>query len=762
MVRTTQRGLVKTALLTTAALLAAGLGTPAFAQDGPAHARAGPGTDLEEVVVTARRRAERLQDVPVAVTALSGRDIQRANIGRVDELQRVAPGFSVTPAPFGNGPLAPTIRSMRQPLSNLVYDQSVNTYFAEVVQARPIGLNTAFFDIASVQVLKGPQGTLFGRNSPGGALLITPEPPARDFGGYVRATVGNYQTHNIEGAINLPVTEALQVRLAGRIGRRDGYTESLSTGNELDNEHTDAIRLSVRFAPPDSRFSTTAVLDYLHESDSGGAFRLLEVNPLGATAFVFPGVVQDLARANAAGSRATSAATPQNGTRIFSWGASLISEFELTDDLKLKHIFGYRKIDGRLQFDLDGTRFPIVDGTDHLAARQYTHELQLVGTAMDGNLDFIVGAYTFRETGSDPQVTVAFNVPQFNFLYARNKSRSVFGQATYKIPALRGLSVTLGGRQTWDSRYMNDSATRLGTCSILTADAGGAPRNPCFGEGSVKFHKFTYTASVDYKPTDDVLVYVAHRKGYRTGGFAAAPRRPSEFIPYRPEVVSDIELGLKATYRFAGMVGRTNLAVYSSKYTDIQRSFSFIVNLIPRSAIINAADARVKGVELEQMWRPIPQLELSLGYALSDAKYKTFITPDGRDYSNSPFSGAPKHAVNGQIRWELPLNDDVGELAVQVSGAYRTKTVAYDVISYNIATKTVLPQLVIPAYHTFDARLDWTNVMGHEGLSAALWVKNFTNETYVTTLTLDYGAVGISSGLLGPPRTYGLDVSMAF
>jgi iron complex outermembrane receptor protein len=759
------RGRTKAAyLMTTAALVAAGLATPAHAQDAarPAASPAGPGFALEEVVVTARRRVERLQDVPVAVTALSAQDIQRANISRTDELQRVAPGFSVTPAPFGNGPLAPTIRSQRQPLSNLVYDQSVNTYFAEVVQARPIGLNTAFFDIGSIQVLKGPQGTLFGRNATGGALLITPAPPTGDFGGYARATVGNYKTHNIEGAVNLPVTEALQLRLAGRIGRRDGYVESQSTGNELDNERTEAIRLSVRLAPPDSRFSTTAVLDYLHEHDSGAVFRPLVINPAGATALVFPGIIADTAQVNAEGFHASSAATPQNGTRIFSWGASLISEFELTDDLKLKHIFGYRKIKGLLQFDLDGTRFRVVDGTDALRARQYTHEVQLLGTALDGNLDFIVGAYTFRETGSDPQVTIAFNVPQFNFLYARNKSRSVFGQATYRIPAIQGLSVTLGGRQTWDKRYMNDSATRLGVCSILTADAGGVPRNPCFGEGSVKFDKVTYTASVEYKPTEDVLVYAAHRKGYRTGGFAAAPRRPSEFIPYRPEVVSDIELGLKATYRFGGMVGRTNLAVYTAKYTDIQRSFSFIVNQIPRSAIINAADARVKGVELEQMWRPLPHLELSVGYALSDAKYKTFITPDGRDYSDSPFSGAPKHAVNGQIRWDVPMGDELGELAFQVSGAYRSKTVAYDVISYNVATRTVLPQLVIPSYHTFDARIDWTKVMGHENLSAALWVKNLTNEDYVTTLTLDYAAVGISSGLLGPPRTYGLELNVAF
>jgi iron complex outermembrane receptor protein len=752
--------------MTTVATAAAQLATAALAQNAPARPDQAPRGQasvkaLEEVVVTARRREERLQDVPVAVTVLSGQAIQQANIARMDELQRVAPGFSVTPAPFGNGPLAPTIRSMRQPLSNITYDQSVNTYFAEVVQARPIGLNTAFFDIANVQVLKGPQGTLFGRNSPGGAILITPEPPTTEFGGYLRGVFGNYNTHNFEGALNVPASDALQVRLSARINRRDGYTKSLSTGNQIDNDRSEAARLSIHFAPPGSGFWTTAVIDYLHEEDAGGEFRLLEVNPAGLVARLYP-VQAELALMNAHGFRATTAATPEDGTRIKSWGASVISGYEFNDNLSIKNIFGYRKVDSHLQFDLDGTRYTIVDGTDALTAEQYSDELQLIGKAFDGNLDYIFGVYGFRERGPDPQVTLAFSVPAYNNLFARNKSASIFGQATYRIPAVQGLSFTFGGRQTWDSRYMNLSAYRGTTCTLLDADIGGRPLNPCFREASADFNKFTYTMSLDYKVTNDILVYIAHRTGYRSGGFAAAPKLPSEFTPYRPEEASDVELGLKATWRLADTVGRTNLALYTTKYTDIQRSFSFFEGQVAKSTIINAADARIRGLELEQMWRPIPSVEFNIGYALSDAKYETFITPDGRNYSNAPFSGAPKHQVTGSIRWELPTPTEAGEFAVQINGAYRSETVGIDVVSFNPVTQQVIPQLVIPAYHTFDARLDWTNVMGRKGLSAAFWMRNFTNEEYVTAKELDWTVLGIQSGLLGPPRTYGVELSYAF
>jgi iron complex outermembrane receptor protein len=762
LISSTMRGPLRTALLTTAALMAAGLSAPAFAQGAAPGSDAA--SDLDEVVVTARRREERLQDVPVAVTALSAQDIQRANITRTDELAKLTPGFSVTPAAFGAGQLAPTIRSQRQPLPQTTFDQSVTTYFAEVVQARPTGLNNAFFDIANVQVLKGPQGTLFGRNSTGGALLITPAAPAEDFGGYARVTLGTYKQRNLEAAINMPLSEDLQVRVAGRIGRRDGYTTSISTGIDIDNEKTEAGRVSIRYAPADSRFSTTAVFDYLHENDAGGAaFRTYTVTPGGLAARFFPAIA-DLAAVNADGFHSTSASTPESAIRIRSYGASVISEFELADNLKIKNIYGYRRVKSFLYFDLDGSRFPIVDGTDALESQQYSDELQLVGTALDGALDFIVGGYFFRETANDPQVTYVLGAPQSNTLHARNKSKSVFGQLTYRIPAVKGLSVTLGGRETWDDRYMNGSSFQgifTGTCRMLTADVGGLPKNPCFGQASADFKKFTYTASVEYKPTDDILVYLAHRKGYRAGGIPAQPKIPSEFTPFRPEVVKDIEAGLKATYRFGGMVGRTNIAAYTVKYSDVQRSFSGLENGVLKARIVNAADARVKGVEIEQMFRPIRSLEINLAYGLSDAKYKTFILPNGLDYSKSPFSGAPKHTLNASVRWDLPIESELGQFAVQVNGAYRSKTIAYDVISWNLATQSVQPTMVIREYHTYDARLDWTDMMGRQGLTGSLWVKNLTDEAYYTSLSLD-PALGIQAGTLGAPRTYGVELNYAF
>src|SRR5690606_38010311 len=195
-------------------------------------------TGVEEVVVTARRRTELVQDVPVAVSAYSGQQLEEAGVERVSDLARIAPGLGAQASPFGNGALTLSLRGQRQGLANIAYDPAVPVYFNEVIQARSQGLNAAMFDLESVQVLKGPQGTLFGRNSTGGALLITSRAPTDQFEGYFLGGVGDYNLRRGEGAVNLPLGAGFNARVAAAVTKRDGYMANPSTGYALDDEDT--------------------------------------------------------------------------------------------------------------------------------------------------------------------------------------------------------------------------------------------------------------------------------------------------------------------------------------------------------------------------------------------------------------------------------------------------------------------------------------------------------------------------------------------
>jgi iron complex outermembrane receptor protein len=192
--------------------------------------------ELDEVIVTARRRSERLQDVPIAVSAFTGQALAEANVTRVDEISRIAPGFVAQTSPYGNTALIMTLRSQRQLLPGLTYDQSVGIYFAEVTIARTQGANGSLYDLESLQVLKGPQGTLFGRNTTGGALIITPRAPGPVFGGYLTGTLGTHNTYRIEGAVDLPVNDKLQIRLAAQHREHEGYVRVLNSNKRLGCE----------------------------------------------------------------------------------------------------------------------------------------------------------------------------------------------------------------------------------------------------------------------------------------------------------------------------------------------------------------------------------------------------------------------------------------------------------------------------------------------------------------------------------------------
>jgi iron complex outermembrane receptor protein len=254
--------------------------TPLLAQAQPALADEQPQSAREdgEIIVTARRRDERLQDVPIAVSVLSGDAVRDAGIQRFEDMQRAIPALQVQGGNYGNSTPTFTIRSQRNGDSPITVDPAVSVYFAEVPAVRAQGLGGAMFDLGSVQVLKGPQGTLFGRNTTGGAIALTPAAPTDKFEGYGRVTIGNYETHNVEGVVNIPIADWIQLRMGGVINRHDGFVKNI-LGRRLNNAKNESWRVSLKLEPVDGLVNSFVVNGW-HADESGPASRPLGSGPI--------------------------------------------------------------------------------------------------------------------------------------------------------------------------------------------------------------------------------------------------------------------------------------------------------------------------------------------------------------------------------------------------------------------------------------------------------------------------------------------------
>ena len=769
----------------------------AQAQTAPAGAE-GAVTSSDDIIVTARRREERLQDVPQAIIAFNSQQLTRANINEVTDLVRVAPGLVYQPNALGNKSISLTLRAQRQNLPNMTFDPSVVVYFNEIPNMRMLGAATSLYDLSSIQVLKGPQGTLFGRNSTGGSILVTPQAPTSEFGGYVKAGAGNYGMWEAEGAVNVPLGNRAALRLSGRHTQHDGYMPVVGKGYSVDDDDTDAYRVSLRVEPVDGLVNTT-VFDGLRQVGSGTAFRVVGV--LGTClSTTTTGMCGELNALTGQPWNATTSNVDRNGTNIKAWQISNITTADV-GGITLKNIFGYRKLSSYVTFDIDGSNLNVLNGTDRIKMHQVSNEVQLIGKAFGDHLTYQLGGFLFEEDGDELQFTPTVGTTSVSDFSVTNKSYSIYGQATLKVPGLERLSLTAGLRQTWDNREMvNRGKTIFGVytgydlsqtgslvvaCRIqVGAQTSQGVINPCEKTVKADFSKLTYNFSADYKINDDVLVYAATRKGYRAGGLFNAGRAPAEFLPYRPELLTDYEIGLKASYSLGAMRGRTNLAVYTGNFKDAQRNTSAQevitdpatqqVITINRNIIFNVDSARVRGFELEQMLRPFEALELNVAYAYTDAKYNRFVVQTAAgtvDYTKSPFAGAPAHTISASARLQLPVPESAGRMFAQVSGTWISSTYTADgnpmfngTANTDAADGTppfsLRSRALIDGYHTFDARLDWEKVAG-TNLDLAVWVRNFTNEHYYTGGQYVEG-LGFSVRNPGTPRTFGVQARYDF
>jgi len=725
---------------------------------------------LEEIIVTVRRRNEGLQEVPIAVTALSGDDLRAHNIENFDDVQYHTPSLSVS----NNGGSTPVIalRGQRPSETLLSVDPAVGMYFSDIVMTPSSGTNLSLYDLESVQVLKGPQGTLFGRNSTGGNVLFTPKSPDSDFGGYAEIAIGDYDLVRTEAAVNWPVSESLQLRIAGKTTNRDGYQTNRASGSlqgdDFGDENSTAVRVSV-WAKITDNLENLTVVSWDRSDSKARVPSLIAWNPaapagglLGAF-FDLDGVVSR----HFTGDKNDVETEVDGYQDLENRFVSNHTTLEL-DSLTIKNIIGYRKVESASVTDWDGTGYallapPASGAPSTTEGEQFSNEIQFLGSAFDDRLEWIVGGYYYQMQGTSftrSNILAPFFPinPQIAGGDVDNEAYALFAQGTYQLSDQ--WSLTTGVRESWDDRAVTVTNFEAGVCKIKDAVGVTLPVDSCARTESESFSAPTWLLSLSYEPNNDKLLYANLGTGYRTGGINLRGKSNLELQPYEEETVLNYELGLKADWHPGNWTIRTNIATFYQDYQDIQRTQAVSDGTNFGTSTENAAEATIKGGELELWVIPFDGLEFSLNYAYVDAEYGEYSDSlTGEDLSNKAFPWVAKDSGTATVRYTLPLEKDIGQVSFQASYYYQgtVPTSAEKEFGEPMLDATLRQD----SYSLVNLRFDWQGVLG-SNFDFASYVKNANNEEYKTGGFGLLRSLGLATAFYGAPRTVGASLQYRF
>lgn len=749
---------------------------PALAQTPPAEDAATSANGIEDIVVTVRRRAENLEKVPASIAAINGDALRQKAVVTPNDLQYAVPGLTLTGVQGSREDPPISMRGQGQTFGGAL--PGVQSYFNEV----PIpGSMSSLYDIENIQILKGPQGTLFGRNTTGGAILYQAKRPTLGkFEGYAAARIGNLDYREIEGALNVPIGEKVALRVAGNILRRDGYTRDLTTGKKLDNQHKDNWRASLRLQP-----SETITSDFVYQGynvdQNGGSLVLYSAPATGLVSRLFPQyqLQSYFAQQLANGPRTTWTVPgyPADFKRK-NWLFANTTAIELGSEIELKNIAGYQRTTRSLASNFMGIPQPVlfqaISQADPLnpngekgGATQFSDELHLSGKSLDDALTWVLGASYIHEKPagvvSDTLGTLGASAANYRARINRQSTITddygVFGQVTFKVSdqlsATAGLRYSVNKQKLAFTSISQQLVNRVGTgpvtCGVVGLPATTTVDN-CVLRLQTNSKKPSWNLSLDYQATPELLLYVASRRGFKAGGFNASVADPARAI-YGPEQITDFEGGIKYNGRVSdGLSIRFNAAAYTSKVKDIQRYAFFVENGVGQTVTRNAGDAKINGIELQATAVVVRLLEFSLNYAYTDASI-TPLASIGAGAGTS-FAGVPKHAGSGTILAHLPIDASLGDASLSITG-YRQSLMAF---VDNINTE---PQAFQGGYTLINLRADWKGILGST-IDAGLFVNNVGDRLYAVDNVALNGGLGASTRSYSVPRTYGAELRYRF
>ena len=733
---------------------------------------AAEGGAIEEIIVTAERRAESLQSVPVAVTAFTGEEMDAQGIVDIKGITERTPGFTM--GVFNPGQPQFYIRGIGSNEDGAGGDQSVIVFVDEVYIGRSAGSDFDLFDLERVEVLRGPQGTLFGKNVIGGAVSLVTKKPTEETRIKFEGTVGNLDERSLRGLISGEIAENVYGKVSFSSRRRDGYVDSridefpqFFTDTSVDDQHdvnTDSLRAALRLTPTD-RLEINLTANYSTMDRAGPTYIAIGPGgiPYGASASLDPNYGDDI-HENFVEDPGSSE------TDIF--GLTARFDYDLTDSITFTSLTSFRNVDSEQDWPLStpnlstlflsGGAVPLyLVGNNNYTDESdtFTHEFRLTGNT--DRLFWIAGLYYMTEETDRFETSSVgllfpggFGIPG-NFPGVEpgddqgneTTSYSFFGQFTYNITD--NLAVTLGGRQSYDEKDI----TRVGTPSPLSAN-----RNFNFKTGE-DWDAFTGKFGIEWQATDDAFLYATVSEGYKAGGYQGlAATELIAITPFDPEEATLYEIGAKTEW-FDNRL-RLNLAIFETDYTDLQ----ILQVLVEESAPFgtggqlitqNAADADIKGYELEFVIAPTDNLTISGSYTHLDTEFANFFTPAGfrppdggagttTDRTGNDLRNAPDKAYNILARYRMDLSNG-GMLTWQADWRHKDK-VYQDPDVFEFAA--------VPEYDVLDLRVSYLWPNGN--LETTLWSRNANDEEYFLH---NWPLQGSGQATPAPPRTYGLTVT---
>ncbi len=707
---------------------------------------------LEEVVVTAQKREERLQDVPVAVTAIGEQQLVNRNIASVTDLSALAPNLQVLPNVNNNTGMQIAIRGAVQQNPALYWDPTVGVYVDGVYVGKNLGSVFDILNLERIEVLRGPQGTLYGRNTLAGAVNFVTRPPSGEFGGKASVRFGNYDLRVAKASLDLPRFGIESASIAGRAEKRDGTTKTAagSAVKELNTRDSTGARAAVDFDFTDT-FQAAYRFDYSDIDQVVSHSYLSRANPA-VLPFLQPYVTDDR-------DARVSVDTPTfEMSKVM--GHSLTFTWDVNDSNTLKSITGYRDLEWDDLLDLDGSPLPVATTGRDSYYHAFSQELQLVGST--DRFNYVGGLYYFKDGGFTfgPQ-SFFFGTANFD---SRNgfgtKAWAAYGQADFK--ATNALTLTAGLRYTREER---STERFLG----FSSTPGAPPTFPLLPMGTAADDTFSDTTPVfivAYKFSDAVNAYAKYAAGFKSGGYNGESNSVAEsIIPYQPEKLKSYEVGLKTS--FADGRAIVNAAAFQNDTDDMQLAI-FTAAGAASSIVRNAGKATTRGFELEASWALSDAVHLQANYAWLDGEYDKYIDEGIDQADNRAVMHAPKSTFNvfldariARMAW----GDLRGVLDYSWTDDYYTYP--YQLASsgpqYN-PLRPIAGDTLVKSYGLLNARLALSgfSVGGAEG-EVALWSRNLTDEDHIINY-IDFGPAfgSLTDAYYLDPRTYGLELSFSW
>lgn len=794
-----------------AAALSLATGIPTQAQTAAAAgSRSDPSADIGEIVVTARRVEERAQDVPISMTVFNQEQLSNRNIINSQDLAAYTPSLSAN-TNFGSENSSFAIRGFVQDIGT---QPSVGVYFGDVVAPRGASNNGTigdgagpgmFFDLQNVQVLKGPQGTLFGRNTTGGAILVVPQKPTSELDGYAEVSYGNYDMKRIQAVANLPLNDIFRFRVGVDHQSRGGYENNDSGVGPArlgDVDYT-AVRLSF-VADITPNLENYAIASYLVSDTTGEVQKVVGCNPtLSPLNFLGLLACQQLAQeqAKGAGFYTVQSQLTDPDTRLVQQQIIDTLTWHVSDALTVKNIASYAQLNEKLRSAQFGTNFflapgaPIgfaqiipIPGGSTAAESTATEEIQFQGRTADDRLSWQSGAYLedvepLALAGSQSPVLLdCSNSDNFNCLnpigigsvnYTAGKTyfndAGLYEQATYGLTDV--LRLTEGFRYTWDRTHSNN---QLMTYAVPTPGVGipsctepNLTLPGCNANYREQSSAPTWLLGVDYKPSDDLLVYGKYARGYRAGGIT--PSTPSEFAIFKPERVDTYETGIKTSFHQV-VSGTFDVSAFYNNFSNQQLQLNFNPKpgqaVSPATGILNAGKSRIYGLEVESSLGLFEGFTLDISYTYLNTKLKQISvgqTPANSPYeidapiaAGDPLTLSPKNKVSTTGTYTLPLSDRIGRVAVSATFTH-TDSMTTNYVDRTSLNPAIASLSTLPALNLLNLNLLWKSIGGTH-FDSSLFATNVTDRQYYTYVPGIYTTTNFETAELGQPRMYGLRV----